>query len=568
MRTDPWASTSQSLPILVGRFHPGFPAASPRAVAGGTHTPPAVATVGLITDAEALAIASRILEGTDPAGPDSPWLVATRTPDGRTAATASTMLVSGLFWAFRGEPGGPVIVGSDPRAVAEGRAFVRPCPEYVAAFALGTPAADATAYAGVCRIPAGQTARWEPGESQPRVSSWIADDLSAEPHLDGDNAVVEYVREFDAVVTDLAARAGTPLVSALSSGLHSSFMVASLVRSGHWPVTALTHSPLQAALSAYPVRSGVDEYPLATAMADAYPGQITHERVANDAGITPLMAAAAASALSGTPTWAPAQQVWINAFEARAGGLGAVAWFTAAHGSATFSFDHPYAAKYYANRGQWHRLARLGAGGEVSGYRRLRNRVVAPLLARWPAAPARRPWLPGAGDGLASADPRPSGADRQGYLHWLVRSNSAISAAENPAAGAGMLTVDPFCSRRMLRVAASLEPSAWQAGGMDRSFARRSGAGRVPEAIRLRRPRGQQDADAWFTIRDHRDEYLARAEAVNQAPGLGEIDAEALTQAVAAWPWGAIMGPDAAERHDVERLLALAEFAQGIDQEQ
>jgi len=150
--------------------------------------------------------------------------------------------------------------------------------------------------------------------------------------------------------------------------------------------------------------------------------------------------------------------------------------------------------------------------------------------------------------------------DREGYLRWLARSVTSLPAAGNPAAMEGVLMADPFASRAVIEVAASITPAEWVRGSLPRGFARRAGAGRVPDPIRLRSGRGIQGRDAWYVIRNDRDDYLDRVRAVRNVAGLEHVEVFALEARVNAWPWGEIRGPAWLDQVSVDRILGTADF--------
>lgn len=471
------------------------------------------------------------------------------------AAACSTLLPSGIFWAA--SPLG-LLIASDPGRIVE-RLPTPPrlSDTYLRDYAQGHCPPDATPYEAVHRIPAGHTAVWDDPHAAPRVHAWVGPDHWPPPHLTGDAAVATYLEVFDDAVAELSRRTG-PLVTQLSGGLDSSFVAAALARQTtvDRPVLGLIHVPLaEANLSAV---GGMepDESHLAQALARHYPGRLTIRQVRNEDLITPLDAAAESSERSWLPVFNPANQSWMTAMNRIARDAGAELLFAGGNGNAAFSFDHPYAARYYLGRGQLSTLLSLRTPDGSPTLAGVRRRVVKPVLGRSGPRPDR-PDI-----GLPATPPPQGESARVRYLRWLTRANNGLLAAQHPAATEGILKADPFLARAVVDVAAAIEPAEWQRGGGSRSFARRLGAGRIPDEIRLRTRRGGQGWDAWYVARNDRDRYLAEAELVRDTPALGGwVDDRRLTTVINRWPWASVQGPPRAEFTAVNRLLALAAFA-------
>jgi len=489
------------------------------------------AVYGLVTDAEAQALVQALDAGGDPGGPDAPWLAVARHGRHGLAAAASTMLPSGVFWS---SSDGTLVVASDPRSAAPEGA--RLDAGYVRSWAAGATDPEASPYVGVSRLRAGETAVWEAPDARPRLRQWCGPDAWPTPSLTGPQALRRYREVFDAVVDDLAGRAGR-VVTTCSGGLDSTFMAAAFAaRVDVDPVLALTYAPVPGAVIDLGPGMDADESGLARLLEAEYPGRISVEAVVNTAGVRPLDAAAAAGRLAGVPTFNPANQVWLSAMRDRAAQEGARLLFVGTNGNAAFSYDHGYAVRDGLRRGQWRDIAAMArsAGGGLS-MSLLRSRVLRPL---------RHPQM-----------------TRADYLTWLARRATGLPAASNPAALGGVLLADPFSSRAVLECAAAITPAEWRMGGTGRAFARRAGEGRVPDAIRLRTRRGQQGRDAWHAVRFDRDDYLARIDALPGVPGLEDVDAAALRDRVDAWAWGSAEPPPWSEQVEADRLLSLAQFA-------
>ncbi len=485
------------------------------------------AVYGAATQAEADSLVMRLSLGGDPGGLDTPWMAVARFGSDGLAAAASMMLPSGLFWTVSDDD---LVVASDPQAATSAPVID---PQYIHDYLALRAAPHTTPFVGVHRANSGATLTWNSPRTGPATHVWCGPSAWSQPTLDGPAAVRTYVETFDAVVSELARRSG-PAVATVSGGLDSTFVAASLARGAASTVRGLTYAPLSAAM----LGGDADESGLALLMADAYPERLSIELVDNADEVRPLVAAAEISRRAGVPTFTPANQPWLTRMRDIAAGEGSSMWFVGSNGNAAFSYHHPYAADYYVRRARLDGVAKLTADGG------LRTRVLGPL---------RRQYLG------KSVDAAPS-MDRARYLKWLARSVTGLPAAGNPAAMEGVLMADPFSSRAVIEVAASITPAEWAHGSVGRGFARRASAGRVPDAIRLRTGRGLQGRDAWYVIRHDKEDYLDRIAAVSAVAGLEGVDSRAMSAQVAAWPWGEIEGPPWLDQVAVDRVLGVAEF--------
>lgn len=81
------------------------------------------------------------------------------------------------------------------------------------------------------------------------------------------------VRVTESFCADLVSRAGGPTVSALSSGLDSTFMVSSLARATTSAILSFTHTPLPEVVAMHTQPAAVDESWATEIMASAYQGR-------------------------------------------------------------------------------------------------------------------------------------------------------------------------------------------------------------------------------------------------------------------------------------------------------
>ena len=536
--------------------------------------------------ADEAAVMAAVITSDDPGREVSaPWSAAVIRPDGTVAATCSTTWAGGLYWSWDNGPGesrllmsvslGPIIAARrEPTTLDE---------DFLRAFALMEPPGRGTPYQQIHRIPAGVTASWASGQRQPRMVDWYAATVrSATPELSGPYSVSQYLATVDSAVDALTA-VDTPLAATLSGGLDSTFVVASLARhaTADNPMQAFCHSPHPDA--SLPDQPGwqPDDFPAAQAMVAAYSGRIVLHRVINEDRTTALDAAASFAERTWLPAVNPANQVWIDLIAARAKELGADRLHTGAQGNMVFSVTPTYALEFYR---QAHDVR--GAAATVAAWREwgeswsgiLRRRVMPAmtpdaleLVRRWRARGAGAEGQPGAtiAEVIGVKDPPPAPQkvfDRELHLR-LMLGGSGLASVLGPVPGVPLL-VDPFTDRSVVELAARIAPFEWLRGSGPRGFARRAGLGRVPDAVRLRRERGGQAMDLWWSTKSQRDRYVAEVEALAVSPAFaGWIDAKELHRRVERWPWESSIESQGSEEGSLaeiiatNRILSLAAFA-------
>lgn len=552
-------------PTGITGAHSGALAAAPTFTSASARTPgdagPATAPAAFwgLNAADEDSVVAALLAADDPRGaPASPWAALVTRPDGTLAAACSTTWAGGMYWTWDTGPDGPRLligVSLGPLITARNEPTTLD-DDYLRAYALAEPPGRRTPYAQIHRIPAGETALWPPGQRQPVLVDWFADPVrAAEPDLAGPDALRGYLAAADAAVDALAADS-TPLAATLSGGLDSTFVVASLARhaSPDNPIHAFCYSPHpDAALPDWPGWQA-DDFPAAQAMVEAYPGRIVLHRVINERRTAALDAAAGFADRTWLPAGNPSNQVWIDLIAAQAAELGADRLITGAQGNMVFSPTPPYALEFYL-----HRRDAAGVAATVAAWRGwgepwrrfLRRRVMPALtpdalapLRRWRSArfggPAAGPAAASLAASLAVKDPPPQLRrvfDRETHVA-LMLGGSGLASLMGPVPGAPLL-VDPFTDRALVEQAARIAPYEWLRGPGPRGFARRAGAGRVPDAIRLRRARGGQGMDLWWSTQGQRDRYVAEVEALADSPAFaGWIDADELRRRIDRWPWG------------------------------
>lgn len=500
-----------------------------------SHVLPAGSVYGLVTAAEAQAIVSAVRRSNDPGSqvPDVPWAAIVERRPGEYAATASTMLPSGLCWSLGTEQ---LTVSTDAGGVVA--ALERPPRldhEFLRRFTVCEVPVAGTPFVGVQRIRGGTTLTWSHGDRTPALHQWCGEQTWPHQPVRGDVGVAEYRRTFLEVVTDLTPR--TPsVVAAVSGGLDSTFMVAALAQSGVETVLGLTAVPLSAAHLEPVGPLDPDESALADLLQRQYPDQVLIRHVRNEVRTDPLTAARHRTATSWWPVFNPANAPWLAQLEGLSAGAGATMLLTGTHGNAAFSWTHPGTRR---------------PRNPLRVLRTNRRRPIGSHPAGTIGAPYRPP-LPGRG--------------RATYLRWLGATDNGLTAALTPGEAGGVLRVDPFRSRKILDLAARIHPDEWRVEGLPRGFARRAGAGWVPDPIRLRTRRGAQGWDSWFVMRDDRADVLTAVDRLADIPALTVwVDIGSVRRTVAGWPWGQT-GPPPPGFGAILRVLALSNYIEDVSE--
>lgn len=526
-------------------------------------TRPHAVVAGIVTHSESERLAQELLTRDDPdtAVRDLPWAAVVKRPDGSIAAAASTMLMSGLFYAIDSRM--RLVVASDPVSCADRVGGYRGLDsDYLQSFALSESDPHRTAIDGIHRLPPGMTLRWSPDGRSPIRVDWVRQVAPDGPTLDDpDQITAEYLRRFDAVTAELSRRTDR-LPATVSGGLDSTFMAASLAITAPAGrvIEGYCHDPLPAARVRPRGRFDPDDLQRARLLEKQYPGRVTITALRNDMLLHPLDAARANFTRSGCPVLAPGNAEWLSHFGEIAAATGATLRFHAGHGNAAFSYDHPYAANYYARRGQLRALVSLAGARDPNTdvWSAWKGRVIKPALR------SRHPRLAAPPFVISQTGAGPATSSRSQYLSWLFQRRSSFPAAMNPAGSAPVVVVDPFSARSILELAAAVEPRQWQLGFHSRALARRLGRGRVPDEIRLRRRRGGQGMDAWFATKHNEARMDEGLQCLGDSRLLRPwVDVDAVMH----W-WRAARGrgptdpPLHAEFGQVLRLVSLAEYAE------
>lgn len=492
-----------------------------------------------------------------------------------------TLCPAGLFWTIESsEDGHSLHLGWDLGAVVRARAAGCTLDDaYLREHALWSTDPLRTPYLEIGRIPPGTRATWTDGLTPPTIT--VTDGPGAWPYTptrEGPGVDIEYRGVFLNAVQSLMPGDG-PLAAMMSAGLDSTFLVAMMAQlaSSERRIHAFVHAPHPDAHGGVVGRSDLDESVLAQQMGIRYAGRVQVIPVVNLARVNPLDAARAVTERSWSPTVHSENEVWLTLIEQHAAELGASVVFVGGQGNYSFSYQpadlrgaglrglraaFPFsradgvsleAAVRRLYLGPSERAAR-GVARKAVDRLGLRRRVVGCSHASVLGAAAQSVGAPSTGD------------PRLDYLRSLADQDTALSTITHP--GARLVpNVDPFTHPEVLRLAASLTPTEWTRGPYPRGFARRVGAGLVPDPIRLRNIYGVQGSDTWFVIKDLRERYLDEAASLSTTPGLSEwFDVAGIRRRVEAWPWGHPEGPNEVEMQAVHQVLTLADFRRTIEE--
>ena len=498
-----------------------------------------------------------------------PWAAVVVTPEDRVLAAASPMFHGGLFWRRVGPGGRELRIASDPGPLLRGAPRAEIDADYVIDYLAMRPPTAGTPYRGIGRLDSGSTFEFGPGRGAPERSEWCGVEAWRQPFREGPGTASDYLRTFDAAVDDAVPPSG-PLVVALSGGLDSTFLAASLVRhaSAQRPVVGLVHRPVAGVPTLVRPAMVADDWPYAKALARKYPGLIELEAIRNDAGLLGLDVALAESRRGRLPVLNQGNSVWIDALRMRALAAGAEGIFLGSTGNYSYSHPHSYAFVEALHRRQWAQAAaEFRRDATARGGRAAALRAAAQVSARWRHRD----------DGTLAYTrllhmrrgimrPERPDSSRGAYLDAMAEHTTSFMGAANPAASRGLLGLDPFESESVLRFAAEMTPREWRRVPTARGYARMLAEGRVPDEIRLRQHRGAQAADAWWVTAQHRRRYLDEAEALRTTPVLRDmIDVNALAARLRGWPWEQPAGPEILELLAMDRLLHMGAFLRDAD---
>lgn len=405
--------------------------------------------------------------------------------------------------------------------------------DWLRAWLLDRADPSGTPYVGMRRLLPGQELRQRGAATV--VVDTIGPEVWPEPDLSGQDAVHAMVEAFDAVVAELSA-GQAEVACELSGGLDSTFMVASLARrpGGAPNVRAYTHVPDDDAVLR-PGRWLPSDAAAARTVAERYPGRVRWQVVSNTSGRGPLEMARLVSARAWWPAYGPGNLEWLDTIRTQAADAGLSELWVGTHGNAAFSRSVPDVR----SGTRWRRA-----------YRTLRQRDRSrpeplPSLLRVPRPTRKR----------SHRTP-----EREHFLRWLAGQHSAHSGLMNPAAFA-VSSVDPFRHRLVLDTAARITDDGWRTDGVTRGLARAAGAGRVPDEVRMRVPRGGQGLDVWHWMYHDSAMYHEHVEALADTPAIADlVDIDAVRALVDGWPWGGPVPPPKVHTSVVNRLLAFCAF--------
>lgn len=213
----------------------------------GVESGPASVTWGLPSELVALVVAA-LNADLDPSGiAPGAWAVAVQRADGSVAATSSPACEAGICWARREGPHGvELLVSAFVGGVVSALPQAQLNDDFIAP-QCGLPSGatqSTTPFANVSRIPPGVTATWSDTSCEPQLHAWCGPETWCDPTDAGDDLPERYLGAFDESIDAMVPSDG-PLCDAMSGGLDSTFLVASLARhaAADRPIHAFVHSP-------------------------------------------------------------------------------------------------------------------------------------------------------------------------------------------------------------------------------------------------------------------------------------------------------------------------------------
>lgn len=491
------------------------------------------AALGEFREGESQVLRAALRRGADPGTdlPEFPWSAVCRREDGSVVAASSTMQGAGIF--YRAEGTRRLLVGTDPARLGRVSACrVAIDEEAIVRSAAGDLPRDRTPFAGVRRVPAGNSLIWRPGAS-PRLVQWCGPEVWPRPDLGLREAVEALGEALEPTILDNAARAGGPFVT-LSGGLDSSYVAGVLARQGSEAVRAYVSVPHPSADLPVGGARCADDAEYARAVTAWHGGRVALHEVVNTGGLRPLDAAQVALRRTSLPAFGVLNAPWIELVGQRAGADGARMILVGGQGNFSFSYGTPATA-----------------------------RGVVAWLHRWRHGLRRAPNLPRTFLTMHTVGAGRVGTSPPSHRSLLARADAG--AVEGLSLCGPTPAADPFAARTVLDVAARVRDDVWTGDRMGRPVARAMLDDLAPERIRLRDCRGGQGWDAWYTIRDDRARYAHEVDLLGDTPILREIvDLTAVAAEVARWPWHRNEFPKQAGLAAVHRLISLGTYVRWL----
>ena len=422
---------------------------------------------------------------------------------------------------------------------------------------------DRTVWAGVHRVSGGCAAVID--ANGVRIERWWDIRNAPEVRFRTDGDYVEAARHLFDLAVSACASGTKPLVVAMSGGLDSAPIAATLTR--QYPqqtINTLTLvSPPAATYSAKYWRY-VDDRPYIAALKERWP-QFTGELIEAEAPDKIDVDATGAFIAAQTPLAQSTALGWLLPLYRRAASLGADTLLTGGLGDATFSFDGLNLLPQLLRSGRVIRFIRelraLGLAGPHPASRYVRGAVrqaFEPLVLRnW----RHRSKPGGIGDwvnyvgvnrdfaeatslqsrlmsnSFPGGDDIHDGGVRSVLDYFLKRDRFSSELAACLREMTGVSMASPYADRRVLEFCAGLPFDQFMREGQTRWLARRMFADRLPSFIVQNRLKGEQRINWFETLTARRPAILQQIEAFGSSPLAARVlDLKRLKRLAENWP--------------------------------
>lgn len=365
-----------------------------------------------------------------------------------------------------------------------------------------------TPYREIQSLPGGHCLNWKRGDVQ--VRRWWQPELRPRTQFRNPADYVEKAQELLNRAVRSCLRSSTPLSATLSGGLDSGLVTATAARlllEAGLQITAYTSAPQPE--NAMFQRRGwePDDAPYAAQTAALHPN-LRHIVLRSDSRVA-LDLMPQLHERSGTPVRNGANHLWIDSIAQAAVASGSRVLLTGALGNFALSYTGAGGFRELFRRLQlqaafrlvmeMHRVGEKAAWKTIAGgmmpprlfeilrYRLYEEKVAKDLLVPMTSAAFRKRHH------AKLRHPRPPQGTRQEFLRRATASMLIWAADPLPQWDIEMR--DPTSDRRLLEGLLSFPLAAFSHAGRIRGLARELGKGILPDAVRLRRTKGEQAAD-------------------------------------------------------------------------
>jgi asparagine synthase (glutamine-hydrolysing) len=368
--------------------------------------------------------------------------------------------------------------------------------------------AGETPFKEIKALRGGHRLSWMRGHLETR--RWWQPDTSVRTHFSNPGEYVERARELFGRAVKSCLRSSTPVSTTLSGGLDSGLvtaMAAAYLNEGAAPLTAYTSAPDPQNPSFQRRGWDADDAPYAAQTAALHPN-LRHVVLRSDARVV-FDFSPQIHKLSGNPIRNGANYLWIDSIARTALAEGSRVLLTGDGGNFSISYAAPraFAEAFWSLR--WRAAFQFAASAqrasERAAWKTIIDGFLPPHLLALLRSRLRSETIPTSErlsftsvafrkEHVKRLHPcRPDPRTRAAFTRKAMSEGAVWSADPLPQWGIEMR--DPTADRRLLEFLLTVPQVAFAQGGLSRGLARELGKGILPDAIRLRRTRGQQAAD-------------------------------------------------------------------------